>query len=76
MDYKKLLKILPFYNILIDSTERPKIKRLSNVELLNVLPFYNSLNIKEISKAFKRYIKSLSIEIVDKKRSFNSIKFK
>ena len=66
-DYKKLLKILPFYNILIDFMEKPKIKRLSNVELLNVLPFYNSLSIKEISEAFKRYAESFSIEIVDKK---------
>ena len=47
--------------------EKPKTKRLSNVELLNVLPFYNSLSIKEISKAFKRYAKSFSIEIVYKK---------
>ena len=52
-DYKKLLKILPFYNILIDSTEKPKIKRLSNVELLNVLPFYNSLYIKDYQKHLK-----------------------
>ena len=62
-DYKKLLKILPFYNILIDFMEKPKIKRLSNVELLNVLPFYNSLSIKEISEAFKRYAKIFFIEI-------------
>ena len=66
-DYKKIFKILPFYNILIDFMEKPKIKRLSNVELLNVLLFYNSLSIKEISEAFKRYTKSFSIEIVDKK---------
>ena len=50
-DNKNLLKIFPFYNILIDS---PKIKKLSNVELLNELPFYDSLSIKEISKAFMR----------------------
>ena len=31
---KKLLKILPFYNILIDFMDKPKIKRLSNAELL------------------------------------------
>ena len=47
--------------------EKPKIKRLSSVELLNVLPFYNSFSIKEISEAFKRYAKSFSIEIVDRK---------
>ena len=61
-DNKNLLKILPFYNILIDS---PKIKRLSNVDSLNELPFYDSLNMKEISKAFKRYAKSFRIEIID-----------
>ena len=63
-DNKNLLKILTFYNTLIDS---PKIKKLSNVELLNELPFYDSLNIKEISKAFRRYAKSFSIEIIDLK---------
>ena len=61
-DNKNLLKMLPFYNILIDS---PKIKELTNVEPLNELPFYDSLNIKEISKTFKRYAKSFSIEIVN-----------
>ena len=45
---KDLLKILPFYNILI---EKPKIKRLSNAELLDELPFYDSLNIKEIPRS-------------------------
>ena len=66
-DDKKLLKILPFYNILIDSMEKPKIKRLSNVELLNKLPFCLSLSIKETSEAFRRYAKSFSIEIIDRK---------
>ena len=63
-DNKNLLKILPFYNILIDF---PRIKRLSNAELLYELPFYDSLNIKEISKAFKRYAESFRIEIIDLK---------
>ena len=44
-----------------------KLKKLSNVELLNELPFYDNLNIKEILKAFKRYAKSFSIEIIDSK---------
>ena len=66
-DNKNLLKILPFYNIVIDFMEKPRIKRLSNAELLYELPFYDSLNIKEISKAFKRYPKSFSIEIIDSK---------
>ena len=50
------------YNIFFDS---PKAKKLTNVELLSVLPFYDSSNIKEISKAFKRYAKSFNIEIID-----------
>ena len=63
-DNKYLLKILPFYSILMDS---PKIKILSNAELLYELPFYDSVNIKEISKAFRRYAKSFSVEIIDSK---------
>ena len=47
--------------------ERPKIKKLTNVELLNELPFYNSLTVKEIGEVFKRYAKSFKIEIIDKK---------
>ena len=66
-DNKNLLKILPFHNILIDFMKRPKIKQLSNAELLYELPFYDSLNITEISKAFERYAKSFSIEIIDLK---------
>ena len=31
------------------------------------LPFYGNLSIKEISKAFRRYAKSFSIEIIDPK---------
>ena len=38
-DNEKLLKILPFYNVLIDFIEKPKVKKLTNVELLNELPF-------------------------------------
>ena len=44
-----------------------KLKKISIVELLNELPFYDNLNIKEILKAFKRYAKSFSIEIIDSK---------
>ena len=42
--------------------EKPKIKRLSNAELLYELPFYDSLNIKEISKAFKDMQKVLVLK--------------
>ena len=47
--------------------ENPEIKKLSNIELLHELPFYDELNIKEISKAFRRYVKIYKVEIVDSK---------
>ena len=46
IDNKTLPKILPFYNILIDFMQKPKIKKLANVELLNELPFYKSLSVR------------------------------
>ena len=67
LDNENLLKILPFYNVLIDFMKQSKIKKLTNVELLNELPFYSGLNVKEIAEAFKRYTKSCNIEIIDKK---------
>ena len=65
LDNENLLKILPFYNVLIYFMKQSKIKKLTNAELLNELPFYSGLNAKEI--AFKRYAKSYNIEIVKKK---------
>ena len=67
LDNENLLKILPFYNVLIDFMKQSKFKKLTNVELLNELPFYSGLNVKEIAEAFKRYAKSYNIKIVDKK---------
>ena len=67
LDNDNLLKILPFYNVLIDFMKQSKIKKLTNVELLNELPFYNSLKVKEIAEAFKRYAESYNTKIVDKK---------
>ena len=43
LDNKHLLKTLPFYNVLIDFMEQPKVKKLTNVELLNELPFYDTV---------------------------------
>ena len=65
LENKNLMKIPPFYNVLIDFMERPKIKKVTDVELLNELPFYNTLRAKEIAEAFKRHAKSYNIEIVD-----------
>ena len=51
----KLLQILPFYNTFID---KPKIKKLSNIELLQKLLFYNELNIVKNSNALSGYARS------------------
>ena len=61
---KRLLKTLPFYNVAI---EKPKIKKLDNVDMLSELPFYHELNIVKTAIAFKRYAKSYSTEIIKDK---------
>ena len=57
-------KELPFYNV---SIEKPKIKRLKNVDLLAEVPFYDQLNIIKTEQAFTGYAMSYKVEIVDKK---------
>ena len=57
-------KELPFFNV---SIEKPKIKRLKNIDLLAELPFYNQLNIIRTDHAFSGYAMSYKVEIVDKK---------
>ena len=53
---KELFQTLPFSIVLI---EKPDV--MSNVELLHELPFYDELSIK-VSKAFKRYARSYTVE--------------
>ena len=55
---------LPFYNKFI---EKPKLKRLKNVDLLAEQPFYEQLSILKTNQAFKGYAMSYKIEIVEKK---------
>ena len=61
---KELFKILPFYNTFI---EKPKIKKLSNVQLLKELPFFDELNIVKNKSAFSGYARSYKIDIVAKR---------
>ena len=51
---KELFQELPLYKTFI---ETPRIK----------LPFYDKLNIKQLSKTFKKYTRSYKIEIIDSK---------
>ena len=67
LDHKQFLKILPFYNVLIDFIKNDAVKKYCNATLMSKLPFYEDLDVKEISDAFKRYAKSYRVEIVDKK---------
>ena len=57
-------KELPFCNVSID---KPKIKRLKNIDLLSELPFHGQLNIIKTDHAFSGYAASYKVEIVDKK---------
>ena len=57
-------KELPFYNKPI---EKPKIKRLKNIDLLSEQPFYEQLNIIKTNQAFRGYAMSYKVEIVERK---------
>ena len=63
-DESEIFKLLPFYNSYI---ERPKIKKLNNVQLLKELPFYDELNIVKNKTAFSGYSRSYKVEIIDKR---------
>ena len=47
--------------------DKPKIKRLKNIDLLSELPFYDQLNIIKTDQAFSGYARSYKVEIVEKK---------
>ena len=57
-------KELPFYNKPI---EKPRIKRLKNINLLAELPFYKQLSIIKANQVFKGYAISYKVEIVERK---------
>ena len=63
-DVVDYFKKLPFYNKHI---EKPKIKRLKNIDLLSELPFYEELNVIKTDQAFKGYVMSYKDELVEKK---------
>ena len=64
-------KELPFHNVSID---KPKIKRLKNIDLLAELPFDNRLNRIRTDYAFSGYAMSYKVEIVDKKNLIVQLK--
>ena len=57
-------KELPFYNVFI---EKPKIKRLTNINLLAELPFHDQRSIIKTDEACSGYARSYKVEIVERK---------
>ena len=57
-------KELPFFNVSID---KPKIKRLPNINLLAELPLHERLSIIKTDQAFSEYARSYKVEIVERK---------
>ena len=53
-----------------------KIKQLKNIDLLPELPFYEELYVVKIDHAFKEYAMSYKVDLVEKKKSINSVRSK
>ena len=70
-DANKIFKLLPFYDTYI---ERPRIKKLNNIQLLKELPFYDELNIVKNETAFSGYSRSYKIEIFDRRDAIVQLK--
>ena len=60
-DIEQYFKELPFYN---NHIEKPKIKRLKNIDLRSELPFYKQLNVITTNHAFRGYAMSYKVEII------------
>ena len=68
-DVVDYIKELPFYNKQI---EKPKIKRLKNIDLLSEFPFYEEMNVIKTDRAFNGYARSYKVKLVEKKIQLNS----
>ena len=69
-DVVNYFKSLPFYNKYI---EKPKIKRLKNIDLLSELPFYEELNVIKTDHALRGYAMTYKVEIVEKKDPYRQL---
>ena len=63
-DAVSYFKELLFYN---KSIEKPKVKRLKNIDRLVELPFYEQLSVIKTDQTFKGYAMSYKVEIIEKK---------
>ena len=62
-DANKIFQILLFYNTFI---EKPKVKKLNNVEVLKELPFYDELNIVKIRQHLVVMLKIIKLKLLIK----------
>ena len=69
-DVVDYFKELLFYNKYV---QKPRIKRLKNIDLLSELPFYEELNVIKTNHAFKGYAISYKVELVEKKKQLNQV---
>ena len=70
MRIKKLLSKQPFYK---QPIKKPRVKKLSNLELLRELPFYDVINISTKERTFKRYAETYKVEIINNKSLSDSL---
>ena len=49
------------------SIKKPRIKKLKNHELLQQLPFYDDINISRKERAFRGYVETYKVEVVNNK---------
>ena len=64
LDVVEYFNELLFYNKHI---EKPKIKRLKNIDLLSELSFYEELNVIKTDRTFRGYAMSCKVEMIEKK---------
>ena len=64
IDTVEYFKELPFYKKPI---EKPKLKRLKNIDRLVELPFYKQLSVTKLNQAFQGYAMSYKVELIEKK---------
>ena len=55
---------LPFYN---SPNEKPKVKRLKNIDRLADLPFYEQLSVIKTNQVFRGYAMSYKVAIIERK---------
>ena len=64
IDTVTYFKELPFYN---KPVEKPKIKRLTDINLLAEFPFYKQLSVTKLNQAFQGCAMSYRVELIEKK---------